>query len=542
MARRPLADADRVDAPAGDGQSGYRAPALDKGLDIIELLAATDEGLAQADIAKALGRSANEIFRMIDRLVRRGYVRRSGDRYELTLKLFALAHQHVPMRRLVSLATPVLRELSRRTHQSCQLAIYDRGHVVVVAQNESPTYYGLSIRVGARIGLFNTGSGHVLLAFTSERERELMIREHELVPGETASAGLSERLLAVRQRGYEQMESMQIRGVVNLSAPVVGPNGHAIAVLTIPYMSPVERSYAEMDTALEQVRAAAGELSQICGGRPKLVDTHCHLIYRHRLSYPWLQKVPELNRDFMIEDYLAQARGAGVSDIVYMEADVHESQMEAEVGLAASLGDAIVGIVAACRPESRDFVAHLERVVAMDRVKGLRRVLHTQPDDLATQPIFASNLSRLARHRLSFDLCVRADQLPVAEGLVRACPEVQFVLDHCGNPGSAGSAVAWRDAIKSIARMPNVVCKLSGLTTNLGRTEWTAEALRPAFDHAIECFGWDRVVWGSDWPVCTPAGTIATWLDATRQLVDGASHDEMSRLFSRNAERVYRLA
>jgi predicted TIM-barrel fold metal-dependent hydrolase len=97
--------------------------------------------------------------------------------------------------------------------------------------------------------------------------------------------------------------------------------------------------------------------STICGGTPRVVDTHCHLIYRQRMSYPWLQKVPELNRDFMIEDYLAQARAAGVSDIVYMEADVHESQMEAEAAFAGSLSERIVGVVAACRPESRDFPA-----------------------------------------------------------------------------------------------------------------------------------------------------------------------------------------
>lgn len=140
-------------ANATDPESKYRAPALDKGLDIIELLASTDEGLTQADIAKAIGRSANEIFRMLDRLQRRGYIRRTGDRYELTLKLFALSHQLSPIRRLVSLATPILRELSRRVGQSCHIAVYDRGHVVVVAQNESPSYFGLSIRVGARIGL-----------------------------------------------------------------------------------------------------------------------------------------------------------------------------------------------------------------------------------------------------------------------------------------------------------------------------------------------------------------------------------------------------
>ena len=118
---------DRVDSAIG-----YRAPALDKGLDIIELLSATDGGMVQADIAKALGRSANEIFRMLDRLVRRGYVQRNADHYELTLKLFTLSHQHAPLRRLVSLANPVLRELSMNSQQSCQLAVYDRGHVVVV--------------------------------------------------------------------------------------------------------------------------------------------------------------------------------------------------------------------------------------------------------------------------------------------------------------------------------------------------------------------------------------------------------------------------
>jgi len=527
------------DAPRGEG---YRAPALDKGLDIVELLSATDEGLAQADIAKALGRSANEIFRMLDRLVRRGYVRRSGDRYELTLKLFALAHQHAPMRRLVALATPVLRELSRRAQQSCHLAIFDRGHVVVVAQQESPTYYGLSIRVGARIGLFNTGSGHVLLAFTSERERERMIREHELVPGEAAASDdLAERLRLVRQHGYEQMESMQVRGVVNLSAPVVGPNGQAIAVLTLPYVTPVESGFPDVQAALGLVRAAAAELTQSCGGRPRLVDTHCHLIYRSRLDYPWLQQVPPLNRDFVFEDYLVQARAAGVSDIVYMEADVEESQMEAEAAFAASLGNDIVGVVAACRPESRDFPAYLDRIVANPKLRGLRRVLHTQPDELAAAPAFAAHLRRVAEHRLSFDLCLRADQLAIGTALARACPDVTFVLDHCGNPRLPQPGPAWRSALRRLAELPNTVCKLSGLITRALPEGWTVEGLRPAIEHAIDSFGWDRVVWGSDWPVCTPAGTLAAWLEATQTVIAQASPAEAQQLFSRNAERIYRL-
>jgi len=529
--------------PASDAGDRYRAPALDKGLDIIELLSSTDEALAQADIAKAIGRSANEIFRMLDRLQRRGYIRRTGDRYELTLKLFALAHQHSSIRRLVSLATPILRDLSRRTGQSCHIAVYDRGHVIIIAQNESPGYFGLSIRVGSRVGLFNTGSGHALLAFTSPREREMMMREHELVPGESISSDLTDRLEVVRKRGYEEMESQQTRGVVNLSAPILDPNGNALAVLTVPFLSPLENKFApDVATVLGMMRTSASELSQITGGTPKLIDTHCHLIYRQRLNYPWLQQLPPLDRDFMLEDYLAQARASGVTDVVYMEVDVEESQLEAEVAFAQGLGDSLSAIVAGCRPESTGFPAYLDDIAAQPRVKGLRRVLHTQPDDLMQQKRFVTNLRRLSRHGLTFDLCVRADQLPIARALVEKCPDVQFVLDHCGNPDiRSGRLNRWRDEIKALAVLPNVACKLSGVITQVDPHNWTVDDLRPVVDHVIDRFGWDRVVWGSDWPVCTLAAPLGRWMDATQQLVADASHEETVRLFSRNAERIYRL-
>jgi len=521
----------------------YRAPALDKGLDIIELLASTDEGLAQADIAKALGRSANEIFRMLDRLERRGYVRRDGDRYELTLKLFALAHQHAPMRRLASLATPVLRELSRRNQQSCHIAVYDRGHVVVVAQNESPGYYGLSIRVGSRIGLFNTGSGHVLLAFTTPQERELMMREHELVPGESLSADLADRLELVRRRGYEEMDSQQTRSVVNLAAPILGPNGTALAVLTVPFLSPLENKRApDVATVLGLLRAAASELSQLAGGSSRVLDTHCHLFYRQRLNYPWLKQVPALDRDFMLEDYLPQARAAGVTDILYMEGDVEVLQMEAEATFASGLGDRVVGVVAACRPESSDFSAYLDRIAALPNIKGLRRVLHTQPDELSQSKRFATNLRRLARHGLTFDLCVRANQLSLARALIEQCPEVQFVLDHCGNPDIRGGQLEqWRNEMRLLAVLPNVACKVSGIVTQVDPQGWSADDLRPVIEHVVDRFGWDRVVWGSDWPVCTLSAPLGRWMDATQQLLAEESLEQTVRLFSRNAQRIYQI-
>ena len=225
-----------------DDLDRYRAPALDKGLDILELLAGEEEGLSQAEIAKALGRTPNEHYRMLERLVRRGYVfRNASDRYELTLKLFGLAHFHRPIRRLVSQATPLMSALAVRTMQANHLAVYDRASVTVIAQMDAPSYWGIAIRVGARVGLFNTGSGHVLLAFRSAEERAVMIAEQDAGDEEQSRPeDLEERLMQIRQRGYEVMPSQQTAGVYNLSAPVLGADSTALAALTCPYIAPAQ--------------------------------------------------------------------------------------------------------------------------------------------------------------------------------------------------------------------------------------------------------------------------------------------------------------
>jgi DNA-binding IclR family transcriptional regulator len=248
----------------------YRAPALDKGLDILELLSATDAGLTQAEIAKALERSPNEIYRMLDRLVRRGYVvRTAAERYELSLKLFALAHQHAPLRRLVSQATPLLRKFAQDAGQSCHLVVYERGRVVVVAQFDAPGYWGLSIRVGAHVGLIGTGSGHVLLAFQSFQERRFMLAEHEAAAGEGAAPeDLEERLAEIRARGYEMMPSRQTRGVINVSAPILSPDGSAFAAVTCPYVERIDDEQAPgTDEVARRIVAVARALSLISGAR-----------------------------------------------------------------------------------------------------------------------------------------------------------------------------------------------------------------------------------------------------------------------------------
>lgn len=244
----------------------YRAPALDKGLDILELLAEQPHGLTRAEIVKAMGRSPSEIYRMLERLVARHYVTRSqeGDRYALSLKLFVLGHRHPPIERLVTRALPAMDAFAKAAEQSCHLGIYDRGNVVVVAQVSGPASWGLSIRLGVRVSLVDTGSGHVMLAFQSPQRRTEMLSEHDVLDGEVPMAGaeLQTILDRIRELGYWQGDSQQAFGITDLSMPILGPHGHALAVLTCPFIRRIDRHVgADLDTTRKLLAQAASGLS-----------------------------------------------------------------------------------------------------------------------------------------------------------------------------------------------------------------------------------------------------------------------------------------
>lgn len=238
----------------------YRAPALDKGLDIFELLAATDGALSQAEIAKALGRTPNEIYRMLDRLVRRDYIRRTPeDRYEITLKMFELVHTRPPLRRLVNQSVPLLQHVTQEAGQSCHLVVFDRNAAVVVAQVDAPSYWSLAVRVGTRLKLTTTGSGLVFLAFSTPEARSLMLKGADETLDKAATAAIE----AIRHQGYAMMASEQISGVTNVSAPVIGPLGSVMAVITSPYTERRDRDVAEdRDKTLKLVLEAAAALSK----------------------------------------------------------------------------------------------------------------------------------------------------------------------------------------------------------------------------------------------------------------------------------------
>ena|SRR5271165_2045575 len=276
-----------------------------------------------------------------------------------------------------------------------------------------------------------------------------------------------------------------------------------------------------------------------------LIDTHQHLWDIERFPYSWCAAVPVLNRSFRLSDYAAASAGLGIAKTVFVECDVDEPNALEEARMIQEIADrhpSIAGIVASGRPERGGFRAHLEQLSRLPKVRGFRRILHTQPDGLSREPLFAENIRLLPEFGYSFDLCVLARQLPIAIDLVRRCPEVSFILDHCGVPDiKAGAIDPWRSGIAEIAACPNVSCKVSGLVAYADRDTWSAGALRPWFEHVVEQFGWDRVVWGGDWPVCTATATLAQWVEATRELTRNAGEPERAKLFKVNAERIYRV-
>ena len=260
--QKPRGRPRKAAAAQSAAQVVYRAPALDKGLDILELLATQPQGLTRSQIVKDMARSPNEIYRMLERLVARQYVTRSasGDRYALSLKLFAMAHAHPPLNRLVNQALPVMDDFACRAEQSCHMGVYDRGNVLIAAQINSPRGWSFSVQRGARVGLLDTASGPMLLAYADADSRQRMLAEHRPLDGEVpvTDDGLAQTLAAIRAQGYVERDSAQSFGVIDISFPILAPDNTALASLTCPYIRRIDR---HVGPDLAAVRACLREAS-----------------------------------------------------------------------------------------------------------------------------------------------------------------------------------------------------------------------------------------------------------------------------------------
>lgn len=279
-----------------------------------------------------------------------------------------------------------------------------------------------------------------------------------------------------------------------------------------------------------------------------LIDTHQHLILRDRIGYAWTKEIPILSKgDFTREDYAGLVAGKGVMGSIFMETGVDDGDYQAEARMVAGMvGTAVGGVpmlgqIASIRPEWDDgFDAWLEEAQGLGTV-GFRRILHVVPDEVSQTETFRANLRKIGKAGYPFDLNFLARQLiPIGVALVRACPDQPYVLDHCGVPDVAeGGVEEWRTGIDVMAGFPNIVVKLSGITTYCAPGTASAALVQPYVDHLLQAFGPDRMLWGGDWPVVNLGAGLPGWIDMTRQVLAGLSADERHAIGQGTARRIY---
>ncbi|MGB8817805.1 MAG: amidohydrolase [Rhizobiaceae bacterium] len=276
------------------------------------------------------------------------------------------------------------------------------------------------------------------------------------------------------------------------------------------------------------------------------IDTHQHLIFRDRISYGWTNDLPALAAgNFTLKDYKALTNGRGIGKTVFMETGVDDADYQAEARLVAGLvgTEGLAGVIASCRPETdTGFDAWLNEAQALG-INGFRRILHVAPDDVSRSAIFRKNLRKIGKAGLPFDLCFFARQHPITIELLKACPDQQFVLDHCGNPDVASGAFApWAQSMRQLAAFPNLAVKLSGIAVNCAPGTANLATIKPYFDHMMECFGPERIVWGSDWPVVNLACGLQDWIDISQALISSLTESEQRAIAQDNALHTYRIS
>ena len=279
-----------------------------------------------------------------------------------------------------------------------------------------------------------------------------------------------------------------------------------------------------------------------------IIDSHVHLADPTRFGYAWTKHAPSLNRRVLADDLMKAAAPVKIEKLVFVEVDVDLPQHLDEAkwidGMAAA-DKRIAGMVAALPLErGKAIEGELDQLRKNKVLRGIRRLIQNQADpDFCIQPKFIEGLKLLARHDLVFDICIFHHHLPNAIKMVRQCPDVRFVLDHIGKPGiKAGLTEPWRQHMKELAALPNVVCKISGVSTEADHKSWTREQLKPYIAHAIDSFGFDRSMYGGDWHVMELAGTYPQWIEVVDWVVEGASTDETRQLYRDTAIKTYRLA
>ncbi len=280
---------------------------------------------------------------------------------------------------------------------------------------------------------------------------------------------------------------------------------------------------------------------------PSLLDAHVHLWEVDRFGYEWLEDLPILDHTHGLDEYTRATEEVPVDGMVFVECteSFDDQVARTEVEWVQSVADdRLRGIVAHASLEqgaaSRE---HLDWLAEQPQVVGVRRILQDDPPEFLLDSDLAEGIRLLSDYEFTFDLTVTAVQLEQTIALVDRCPNVQFVLDHLGKPAiREGQLDPWRTHLERLAEREHVACKLSGVLTEADLEAWTSEDVRPFIEHALECFGPDRLLYGGDWPVLRLAADYSTWVDLVEARLQTDTEVERRTIFRETAERVYDLS
>jgi L-fuconolactonase len=273
------------------------------------------------------------------------------------------------------------------------------------------------------------------------------------------------------------------------------------------------------------------------------IDAHQHFWRYQPARDTWItDQLSVLKRDFLPQDLLPELRLAGIDGTVAVQADQSEQETRFLLALAeehpAILG--VVGWVDLCAPDIADRLADLHK---SKRLSGFRHIVQAEPDDrFVLRADFQRGISCLAQFDFTYDILIYPTQLPAAVQLVAAHPRQRFVVDHLAKPEiRMGRLEPWARLIRELAAAPNVFCKLSGLITEGDRAHWHPGDFNRYLDVVFECFGPERLMFGSDWPVCLLAGSYAQVVNLISSYLRGRPPEEQAAIFGGNAVRFYRL-
>jgi L-fuconolactonase len=278
-----------------------------------------------------------------------------------------------------------------------------------------------------------------------------------------------------------------------------------------------------------------------------ITDTHLHLWDPRCIHYPWLAGNELLNRPYLIDDYRAATAGVRIDSMVFVQCEADFSAFEDEAAWVASIArdDPRIRGLVAWAPLEKGAAARsaLERLNRYEILRGIRRIIQFEPDlNFCLRPDFIEGVRLLADFDLSFDICIDHRHMANTLRFAERVPEVRMILDHIGKPPiREGGIQPWASTMREMARLPHVWCKISGVATEADHQRWSSDDLKRYIHVAIDAFGFDRIMFGGDWPVALQAIQYDTWVRIVDELLSGVSEGDQRRFWRDNAARFYRL-